>query len=176
MDAIQWPILTFKKLRKIKEKKYKKKYGSAGDRTHGRGRIPICCPTLYHCATGLTHQKLVKMQVMKLLYWSNSDGSGSKKAQKTHLVPKNMVRILKSNVQYHKVFSKIFLQFFFIPRRKNAWISIFFTKFSGNIEIFSASPRILSILPSNLVKKILIQAFFLIGNKKNCRKIFSNTQ
>ena len=91
------------------------------------------------------------------------------------LVPKNMVRILKSNVQYHKVFSKIFLQFFFIPIRKNAWISIFFTKFSGNIEIFSASPRILSILPSNLVKKILIQAFFLIGNKKNCRKIFSNT-
>ena len=107
--------------------------------------------------------------------WSDSDGSSSKKAQKTHLVPKNMVRILKSNVQYHKVFSKIFLQFFFIPRRKNAWISIFFTKFSGNIEIFSASPRILSILPSNLVKKILIQAFFLIGNKKNCRKIFSNT-
>ena len=109
---------------------------------------------------------------MKLLYWSNSDGSGSKKAQKTHLVPKNMVRILKSNVQYHKVFSKIFLQFFFIPRRKNAWISIFFTKFSGNIEIFSASPRILSILPSNLVKKILIQAFFLIGNKKIVRKFF----
>ena len=109
---------------------------------------------------------------MKLLYWSNSDGSGSKKAQKTHLVPKNMVRILKSNVQYHKVFSKIFLQFFFIPIRKNAWISIFFTKFSGNIEIFSASPRILSILPSNLVKKILIQAFFLIGNKKKLQENF----
>ena len=104
--------------------------------------------------------------------WSDRDGSGSKKAQKTHLVPKNMVRILKSNVQYHKVFSKIFLQFFFIPRRKNAWISIFFTKFSGNIEIFSASPRILSILPSNLVKKILIQAFFLTGNKKIVGKFF----
>ena len=37
---------------------------------------------------------------------ATNDGSGSKKAQKNHLVPKNMVRILKSNVQYHKVFSK----------------------------------------------------------------------
>ena len=41
-------------------KKEEEKSGSAGDRTHGGGRIPICCPMLYYCATGLTHQKLVK--------------------------------------------------------------------------------------------------------------------
>ena len=61
MDAIWWPFLTINwnlNLEKIWKKE--KKSGSAGDRTHGGGRIPICCPTLYHCATGLTHQKLVK--------------------------------------------------------------------------------------------------------------------
>ena len=82
------------------------------------------------------------------------------------LVPKNMVRILKSNVQYHKVFSKIFLQFFLFPIRKNAWIKIFFTKFEGNIDNIRGEAENISILPENLVKKIEIQAFFLIGNKK----------
>ena len=98
--------------------------------------------------------------------WSDRDGSGSKKAQKTHLVPKNMVRILKSNVQYHKVFSKIFLQFFLFPIRKNAWIKIFFTKFEGNIDNIRGEAENISILPENLVKKIEIQAFFLLGIKK----------
>ena len=42
----------------------KKKSGSAGDRTHGGGRIPLWSPTLYHFATGLTHQMRVKIKVI----------------------------------------------------------------------------------------------------------------
>ena len=64
------------------------------------------------------------------------------------------------------MFEKIFLQFFLFPIRKNAWIKIFFTKFEGNIDNIRGEAENISILPENLVKKIEIQAFFLIGNKK----------
>ena len=112
-----------------------------------------------------------------LQLWADSDGSGSKKKpEKPHLVPKNMVRILKSNVQYHKVFSKIFLQFFLFPIRKNAWIKIFFTKFEGNIDNIRGEAENISILPKNLMKKkSKSKCFTLLENKKNCRKTFSNT-
>ena len=73
------------------------------------------------------------------------------------------------------MFEKIFLQFFLFPIRKNAWIKIFFTKFEGNIDNIRGEAENISILPENLVKKIEIQAFFLIGIKKNCRKIFEKT-
>ena len=40
------------------------------------------------------------------------------------------------------------------------------------LKIFSASPRIFSILPSNLMKKILIQVFYLIGKPKKLQENF----
>ena len=73
------------------------------------------------------------------------------------------------------MFEKNFLQFFLFPIRKNAWIKIFFTKFEGNIDNIRGEAENISILPENLVKKIEIQAFFLIGIKKNCSKIFEKT-
>ena len=49
---------------------------------------------------------------------------------------------------------------------ENTWIKTFFIKFEINIEYIRGEAENISILPENLVKKIEIQAFFLIGNKK----------
>ena len=60
------------------------------------------------------------------------------------------------------------------PSGENTWIKTFFIKFEDNIEYIRGEAENISILPENLVKKIEIQAFYLIG-KKNCRKIFEKT-
>ena len=41
-----------------------KKSGVARTRTHNRGSVPLRRPMLYHCATGLTQQKLVKIKII----------------------------------------------------------------------------------------------------------------
>ena len=86
-------------------KKKEEKSGSAGDRTHDRGRVPLCCLTLYHCATGLTHQKLVKIYVIKLLY-SNVTQEPSKLQSTTIYQNEALVKPIKNLASKHQMIFK----------------------------------------------------------------------
>ena len=62
--SCKWHNTTQKTWTYEKFEKKLKKSGVAGTRTHDRGSVPLWHPLLYHCATGLTQWKLVKIKII----------------------------------------------------------------------------------------------------------------